>query len=161
MNTLRSLFTAALLVGCVLITGCGTSAQVEARTPEHMAGGERIQLQLNASAMGDAEAVSILRERLRADLSSNGWLARGNGAANRTLEVRVTHYRMRPESTRILTGIFSGKDSIVSSVILKDAAGRVLMHSTVESHNSLAVGTSQGLLEDHADKIVGMLRGDD
>ena len=65
---------------------------------------------------------------------------------------------MRSEGARFFEGIFAGRDNIQSTVSIRDVAnGRTLMQFTVESHNSLAVGTSQGLMEDHANEIVEIL----
>jgi predicted small secreted protein len=159
MKILKLLLAAALLAGCALMAGCGTSAQIESHAQYRMAGGEKLRLQLDASAMHSAENVSILRERLQSGLSSNGWLASGNHASH-TLEVRVESYRMRSDSARFWTGIASGTDSMVSSVTLKDARGRTLMQFTVDSHNTTSWGSTQTMIDDNADKIIATLKGE-
>jgi hypothetical protein len=53
----------------------------------------------------------------------------------------------------------AGADNILSQVTVRDAAsGSVLGEFVVESKNPSAWGTSRGLIEEHADKIVSYLK---
>lgn len=95
-----------------------------------------------------------------AKLSSNGLLATAFDNPTRTLEVNVTNYVIRHGASRAMRGLFAGSDNVQSTVKVKDlATGNTLSEFAVESKNFSAWGRSGGLIEDHADEIVAILRG--
>ncbi len=155
---MKQLFLAIVLGSAAVLTGCaGTSALV--KTPYKMVQGEQFNLQLNKTDNISAEGLSILQNRLNDQLTANSLLA-GNNTAKRTVEVTITNYYMRHGAARALAGIMAGVDNIKSTVKVKDAAtGQVLSEFNVESKNPTAWGTSKGLIEQHADKIVAILKG--
>lgn len=143
-----------LVAAWTALAGCaGTGATVRSRY--ELAQGEKLSLQLVTPPTATQEGAKILRERLTAQLAQNNVLALG--ASTRTLEVTVTNYRIRHGATRAMVGIMAGADNVQSSVKLKDADGKVLSDFSVESKNPTAWGTTKGLLEEHADKIVDTL----
>lgn len=153
-------FVASILIAASsLLAGCaGTAAIVQSEY--RLAQGEKLKLQLTAPPTASEEGVTILRERLTSQLSSNGLLATASDASARTIEVTVTNYRMRHGATRAMVGIMAGADNIQSTVKVKDqASDKVLSEFTVESKNPSAWGTSRGLIEEHADKVVATLQG--
>lgn len=145
--------SAALLGGCA-----GTSATIQSEY--RVAPGEKLKLQLNTPPTASEEGVGILRERLNSQLDANGLLAASGAGTNRAIEVNVTNYYMRHGAARALVGIMAGSDNIQSTVKIKDlASGKVLSEFKVESKNPSAWGSSKGLIQNHADKIVATLKG--
>ncbi len=153
INMKRILVTIILM----LLAGCATTAQIQSEY--RLAQGEKLKLQVTAPPSATEEALQIFNERLATQLSSNGLLAGPSDASARNLEVSVTNYTMRHGAARAMLGIMAGSDNMQSTVKIKDqATGSVLSEFTVESTNSTAWGTSKGMIEDHADKIVETLK---
>lgn len=156
---MKTFFLPFLLAIAGLLGGCaGTSAAI--KSPYRMVPGEQLTLQLAVPAGASAEGMSILRERLNSRLAASGLLAPSSASGQRTLDVTVTRYEMRHGAARALVGVLAGSDDIRSTVRVKDAGtGAVLSEFDVHSTNPTAVGTSRGLIEEHADKIVAVLKG--
>lgn len=151
-------FIAALLMACsALLLGCaGTSAVVQSEY--HLANNEKLRLQLNTPTTASEQGVAILRDRLTAQLTNHALLAATGDTSSKIIEVTVINYSMRPGAARALAGIMAGTDNIKSTVKIKDSVTHhVLAEFVVESKNPTAWGTSKGLIEDHADKIVETL----
>lgn len=141
----------------MLLAGCATTAQIQSQY--RLAQGEKLKLQVIAPPSATEEALRIFNERLTAQLSSSGLLAAPSDASARNLEVAVTNYTMRHGAARAMLGIMAGSDTMQSTVKIKDqTTGSVLSEFAVESTNSTAWGTSKGMIEDHADKIVETLK---
>lgn len=155
---MRTLIAAILVASSSFLAGCaGTSAVVNSEY--RLAQGEKLKLQLTAPATASEEGVAILRERLTNQLSSNALLATPGRASLRTVEVNVTNYYMRHGAARALVGVLAGVDNIQSTVQVKDSkTGKVLSEFKVESKNPSAMGSAKGLIEQHADKIVEILK---
>lgn len=155
---MRTLITAILVAASAFLAGCaGTSAIVQSEY--RLAQGEKLKLQLSAPPTASEEGMAILRERLTTQLSSNALLAGASDTSSRTVEVTVTNYYMRHGATRALVGIMAGADNVQSTVKVKDfSTGKILSEFNVESKNPSAWGTSRGMLEEHADKIVETLK---
>ena len=65
---------------------------------------------------------------------------------------------MRGGGERIALGIFAGKDIIDTLVLIKSKENNaILAEFSVESSNNTAWGTTDGLIEGHADKIIQYL----
>ncbi|MBK1613624.1 hypothetical protein CKO44_09090 [Rubrivivax gelatinosus] len=156
---MKTLALALLLAVATALSGCaGTSAAV--KTQYRMVPGEQLNLQVSAPKDVSEEGMAILRDRLKSQLAASGLLASASEAGKQTLEVEVANYYMRHGAARAMVGILAGADNIRSTVRVKDAAtGNVVSEFSVESKNPTALGTSKGLIEEHADKIVAVLKG--
>jgi hypothetical protein len=156
---MKKALAAILITSTVLLGGCaGTSATL--KSEYRLAQGEKVKLQLHTPQGASTEGMSILRERLVLQLSASGLFAGANDATARTLDVNVTNYYMRHGATRHMVGILAGADNIQSTVTIREAAtGKVLSEFKVESKNPTGWGTSRGLIQEHSDKIVEMLKG--
>lgn len=158
---MKTLFATLMLAVAALLAGCGTSAAVQRNY--RLTSEERLKLEIvHSKAAGaggfNAETVARFKNHLASQLASSDLLASGKHGKTRLLEVNVTSYRMRSDGARFWAGIMAGKDGIQSTVSIKDmASGRTLMQFTVESSNSTAWGSSQGMIEDHANQIVETL----
>lgn len=154
---MRHQIAVILITSCSLLAGCaGTSAivQSEYRLAQH----EKLSLQLKPSPEVSEQGMQILQQRLAGQLSGQNLLATAGDGSSRVLEVSILHYYMRHGAARALAGIMAGTDKVQSRVQIKDrATGQVLSEFNVESKNPTAWGTSKGMLEQHADKIVETL----
>lgn len=152
-KVLLTLSTALL----VLLSGCGTAARVQ--TDYRPAPGEKFTLELAAPTASE-EGLQILRERLTNQLSKSQLLAPASERTEKTIEVVVTNYSFRHGAARAMLGIMAGTDNLQSTVKVKDqATGKAISEFVVESKNATAWGTSRGLIEEHADRIVETLVG--
>lgn len=153
------LLISLFIVACTLLTGCaGTAARIQ--TDYRLAQGEKVKLHLTAPPTATEEGLKILRDRLTTQLSNSGLLAPTSDGSARTVEVVVTNYSLRHGAARAMLGIMAGADNLQSTVTIKDqTTGKTLAEFVVESKNPTAWGTSQGLIEEHADKIVETLKG--
>ena len=143
----------------MLLTACaGTSSKV--RTDYRLVQGEKFNIRVTTTTNPSEEGLQILRERLTSQLASTGLLATAADGSAKTIDVAVNHYNMRHGATRAMVGILAGSDYVQSTVKVMDAAtGKALSEFIVESKNPTAWGTSRGMIQDHADKIVETLRG--
>jgi hypothetical protein len=149
-------FFAALLC-TLLLAACGTSSQVT--RPYAAASGETFAYAIDNPGGMTAEDLTTLRQALDRLLAASGALAADGAGASRKVNIRIHEYRMRHGASRALVGIMAGKDTIRSTVEVRDAGGRLLGSSEVDSGNATAWGTTGGLIEGHAEEIVGFLRG--
>lgn len=154
---MHKLIISVLITLALVITGCSTTANI--RSDYKLVAGEKLELKVSAPPSATQEALQIFNARLTSQLSSSGLLAGPSDSSVRVLDVVVTNYTMRHGASRAMLGILAGSDKIQSTVQIKDRSnGAVLSEFTVESSNSTAWGTSRGTIEDHADKIVEMLK---
>jgi Domain of unknown function (DUF4410) len=155
---MKKFVVSCLMVCASLMAGCGTTAKIQ--TEYKLPQGEKLAFKVDAPQDMSAEALGILNARLTAQLTSSGLLATPADAKARSLDVKVNNYYMRHGATRALFGIMAGADNIQSTIKITDkATGSVLSEFSVESKNASAWGTSSGMLEDHADKIINTLKG--
>lgn len=145
-----------LVTSALLITGCSTSAHI--KSSYKLVADEKLELKVSAPPSATQEALQIFNDRLRSQLSNNRLLAASDDSSVRILDVEVNKYTMRHGASRAMLGILAGTDTIQSTVRIVDRSnGAVLSEFTVESGNATAWGTSRGLIEDHADKIIESL----
>jgi hypothetical protein len=154
---MKKLILQGLLVASLLLTGCaGTKMSVQA--PYQPTQGAALAYVVNPKVEVSDEALGILRQRLDSQLRASGLLASSAGASKQ-VEISIVNYYMRHGATRALVGVMAGADNMQSSVIVKDSTTQaVLGEFKVESSNPTAMGTSRGMIEDHADKIVAYLK---
>lgn len=143
-----------VLLLCLVLGACSTTSTLH-QAPERAVG--RTYTLVFANQGGDdAEGIAALERTLRSRLDAAGLL--GAGAAAK-LEVTLTHYYVRSNGARFWAGIMAGRDKIVSRVRIVGPDGRQAGSFDVESTNSTAWGTTDGLREKHADEIVARLQG--
>lgn len=145
-----------LLMSLVALTGCVGSQSTVREAYRGAQPSERFVLQIQNPGQMTGEAWQILEGRLKQQLGTT--LTAGADATANRLEVRVDYYRMRHGAVRAMFGIMAGRDHIQSMVTIKSADGRVLGTTVVDSTNPTAMWTSRGLIEGHADEIVGFLK---
>ncbi|MBS7456989.1 DUF4410 domain-containing protein [Coralloluteibacterium stylophorae] len=147
-----SLLLASLFL---VLAACSTSSQV--RTAYAPTAGDRFSYAIDNAGGMSTEALGIFRARLDSQLAARGLLAQGGG--DRRIAIRIDEYRMRHGAARGLLGVMAGTDSILSTVTVTDADGRVLGQMQVDSGNATAMGTATGMIETHADEVVAFVSG--
>lgn len=153
---MHKLAISLLITSALLITGCSTTANI--KSSYKLVADEKLELKVSAPPSATQEALQIFNARLTSQLSNNRLLAASNDSSVRILDVVVNKYTMRHGASRAMLGILAGTDTIESTVRIVDRSnGAVLSEFTVESGNATAWGTSRGMIEDHADKIVESL----
>ena len=81
--------------------------------------------------------------------------------SGKKISVSVNSYRMRKGMTRMMFGVFAGKDGINSTVKVYSPDGKkVLGSSEVNSYNVMAVGSQDDIARMHGDEIVKFLSGE-
>ena len=148
------------VVALLLVLGlaaCSTSRQVT--RAYDAAQGERFAYTINNAGGMIDEHLAALRGELDRQLTAANALAGRGDADARAVTIRIDEYRMRHGAARALVGVMAGKDTVRSTVEVRDAAGAVLGSATIDSGNATAWGTSGGMLERHASEIVAFLRG--
>ena len=156
MKQFRRLALGLIASFTLLITGCSTTANI--KSAYQPVADQKLALKVSAPPSATQEGLQIFNDRLKSQLSSRGLLAGPSDSRVLTLDVVVNKYTMRHGASRALLGILSGTDTIESTVRVVDSSnGAILSEFTVESGNATAWGTSRGMIEDHADKIVESL----
>ncbi len=145
----------ASLMLCLALAACSTTSTLH-QAPETAAGRTYTLAFVNKGG-DDAEGIAALERTLRSRLDAAGLLGSGGSAAR--LEVTLTHHYVRSNGARFWAGIMAGRDKVISRVRIIAPDGRQAGSFDVESTNSTAWGTTDGLREKHADEIVARLGG--
>lgn len=148
----------ALLLLGVMLAACSTTGA--GRLPPAPAGDlaplARAYAFVNATDF-DAATVARLDRAVHARLLTAGQVAPAGTDAVGRIEVRLTHLYLRSDTARFLAGILAGRDRIASTVTVSAADGTPLGRYEVETRNLSAFGSTQGLIERHAEDIVARL----
>ena len=142
----------------VILVGCGSTMKV---TKEYQPSATDLfsyDIQYNESVVVPEEAIVIMKNRIESELGKRNLLAPSNSLNSKRIEIIFNNYTMRGGVARFGGGIFAGTDIIDTLILVKTDDGHVILSEfVVESTNNTAWGTSQGLIEGHADKIVKYL----
>ena len=147
------------LVVCMLfVTGCaGTGMKVESAY-KPTAGAKVVYQIIPAVAVTD-EALAILRARLDTKFAQLDLTPATPADASVLVEVSIANYYMRHGAVRAMVGVMAGADNMQSHVVVRDARTKsVLGTFSVESTNPTALGSSRGMIENHADEIADYVR---
>lgn len=142
------------LLFCLVLGACSTTSTVR-QAPEVVAGRTYALAFVNEGG-DDVEGIAALERAIRSRLDAAGLLGESGDATR--LEVTLTHYYVRSNGARFWAGIMAGRDKIISRVRIVGADGRQAGSFDVESTNSTAWGTTDGLHEKHAEEIVASLQ---
>lgn len=107
----------------------------------------------------DIEGIAKLDRAIHAQLLRAGMVAQTGEAADGRMRVELTHYYVRSNAARFWAGILAGRDKIASRVTLRDAAGTELGSFEVETTNLSAWGSTEGLMDRHAEEIAARCKG--
>lgn len=106
----------------------------------------------------DQEGIDRLDRLIQGRLLQAGLVAGIGQPSSGRVQVDLTHYYVRSNGARFWAGIMAGRDKIVSEVDVFDEAGKQVGSFEVETTNLSAWGTTEGLMEKHADEIVARLK---
>lgn len=152
MDNVKKLIIAIIVV---ITSGCaGTSLRVNQGYSS--TSNDTFAYEITDNANVSEKGMLIFKERLNLKLTQ---LNLKSEQSNKILEITFNNYRMRHGAARALVGIMAGSDSIISTIIIKDIeTGKQEGSIRVASKNPSAWGSSKGLIEEHADKIVSYLK---
>ena len=144
----------ALAASILLLAACSTTSTVH---QAHSApAGQTYAYSFSNEGGDDAEGIALLDGVIQSHLREAGLIHAGSG--NPKIEVVLKHYSVRSNGARFWAGIMAGRDKIVSSVRVIDANGSQVGNFEVETFNSTAWGTTDGLMQKHAEELVSQLK---
>ena len=144
----------ALAASILLLAACSTTSTVH---QAHSApAGQTYAYSFSNQGGDDAEGIARLDGVIQSHLREAGLI--NAGGTNPKIEVVLKHYYVRSNGARFWAGIMAGRDKIVSNVRVIDANGSQVGNFEVETFNSTAWGTTDGLMEKHAEELVAQLK---
>lgn len=142
----------------VILAGCSSTMKVTKEYRPSTSDVFSYEFQYKESVVVPEEVRVIMKNRIESELAKRDMLASSNRQDSKRIEIIFNNYNMRSGGARFVGGIFAGTDIIDTLVLVKNNDGNdILGEFVVESKNNTAWGTSQGLIEGHADKIVKYL----
>ena len=146
--------TLALAACIALLAACSTTSTVH---QSHVPDAGRVYAYSFSNQGGDdAEGAAKLDSVIQGKLRDAGLLA--GGAAESKIDIVLKHFYVRSNGARFWAGIMAGRDKIVSDVRVLDAEGKQAGRYEVETTNATAWGTTDGLMDKHAEEIVARLK---
>lgn len=149
---LRSIALAATVV---LLAACSTTSTVH--QPHRAPAGQSYAYSFANQGGDDHAGIARLDNVIQAHLREAGLITAG--AAEQKIEVVVKHYYVRSNGARFWAGIMAGRDKIVSNVRVVGGDGTQVGNFDVETFNSTAWGTTDGLMQKHAEELVSRIKG--
>jgi hypothetical protein len=152
----------AILAVSVLVAACGSTSQIRQPVEPMSAATAVFTVEKPVNAVpkdSDQPAehfLGAITSYLRSELAKNGRLAK-EGEDALKIDIKVTEFRMRSGVSRMMFGIFAGKDGIASEVSVRDSSQKVLGSSTVSTYNVMAVGGEEDIARMHAEEIAKTL----
>ena len=151
-----------ILAISVLVAACGSTSQIRQPIEPVSAATAVFSVEKPVNAVpreSDQPAehfLSTITSYLRTELAKNGRLAKEGDDALK-IDIKVMEFRMRSGVSRMMFGIFAGKDGIASEVSVRDSSQKVLGSSTVSTFNVMAVGGEEDIARMHAEEIAKTL----
>ncbi|WP_372382674.1 DUF4410 domain-containing protein [Xanthomonas sp. NCPPB 1068] len=145
---------ALAMTSAALLCACSTNSVVRQSYKADAAA--TYWYEIKGSEDTDAASLAMFRRQLDAKLGEAKLRGVQGAPGARELDISVTHYYMRSNGARFWAGIMAGRDKVKTSIEVKDA-GKTVAAFDVESTNTSAWGTSEGLIETHAEEIVERL----
>ena len=147
---------AALL--CLGLAACSTTSTVRQPLSPASSHAEARAYVFENHGGDDLEGIAKLDRLIQGRLLRAGLVAAIGEPASGRVEVDLTHYYVRSNAARFWAGIMAGRDKIVSEVTVYDDAGKQEGSFEVETTNLSAWGSTEDLMEKHADEIVARLK---
>ncbi len=152
-----------LLMLTFFLVGCGSSKMVK-QPIEGTAQLSKYEInKIKCETEGVPEHfLSAVQGHLKAELSKRSLLSNEANSTSNKVDITVVSYRMRSGFSRMMFGVFAGKDGIESTVkVLEPATGKVIGESNVSSFNVTAVGNEDDIARMHAQEIAKFLAKED
>ena len=144
----------ALAASILLLAACSTTSTVH--QAHGATAGQTYAYSFSNQGGDDDEGIALLDSIIQSHLRQAGLIDAGN--ANPKIDVVLKPYYVRSNGARFWAGIMAGRDKIVSSVRVIDANGSQVGNFEVETFNSTAWGTTDGLMQKHAEELVSQLK---
>lgn len=148
---------AAALVFLAL-AACSTTSTVYQPLPSQTSALHDYAYSFQNNGGDDLEGIAKLDRLIHSHLLRAGLVAAADQSPVGRVEIELTHYYVRSNAARFWAGIMAGRDKIVSQVRVLDDAGKQVGSFEVETTNISAWGSTEGLMEKHADEIVAGVR---
>jgi uncharacterized protein DUF4410 len=102
--------------------------------------------------------LSAIKGFLKVELKEKGLFEENESSSSNVIDIEVNYYRMRSGFTRMMFGVFAGKDGVDSTVRITDKETQnIVGELTVSSFNVAAVGESEDVAQMHAEEIAEAL----
>lgn len=141
---MNKIIKAAVLCSVVLLASCGGNAKVTKsfdNSAKAQVASQKMDVRNISTSVPDAPEhfLAAVKGHLKNELRKRGLLS-DHGDAHQ-IDLNVTYYRMRSGFTRMMFGMFAGKDGIEAEIEIKNAdSGKVLSALTASSYNITAIG---------------------
>jgi hypothetical protein len=140
-----------------LLAACSTTSTVHQPLPQTGGSARVYAYTFENNGGDDLEGIAKLNRIIQGRLRDAGLLAAG-AAPDGRVAVELTHFYVRSNGARFWAGIMAGRDKITSNVKVFDQDGKESGSFEVETTNVSAWGSTEGLMEKHADEIVARLK---
>ena len=153
------IFQFVFLSALMLLTGCSTNMTVfQEYNPGNNDKFSYFFTTVNSSNEVPQETIDVMGARLKSALAKSSHFASNKDVEHNEIEVSFYQYNVKNTAARFAVGVLAGGDVIKTRVIVRNSqTKRRLAEFDVVSENNSAWGTTSGMIEDHADKIVNYL----
>lgn len=144
---------------CLLLAACSTTSTVYQPLARQGEAVHAYGYSFENNGGDDLEGIAKLDRLIHGRLLREGLVAAAGAEPDGSVNIDLTHYYVRSNAARFWAGIMAGRDKIVSRVTVLDAGGTEIGSFEVETTNISAWGSTEGLMEKHAEEIVSRLKG--
>ena len=144
----------ALAASILLLAACSTTSTVP--QPPRLESNQTYAYSFDNQGGDNHAAIARLDNVIQSRLRAEGLVRTGED--NPRIEVVLRHFYVRSNATRFWAGIMAGRDKIVSNIRVIGTDGSQIGNFDVETFNSTAWGSSEGLMERHAEEVVNRLK---
>lgn len=153
-----------LIVFTFLVCACGSNATISKNVDESLMANQTKfkigNIQCQISEVPEHFLVAV-KGHLKTELQKRNIYTDDNNSNPCTVDISVNYYRMRSGFTRMMFGVFAGKDGVESIVSVVDSkTNTVLGKSNVSTFNVMAVGEMDDIARMHAEKIAEFVAGE-
>lgn len=152
---IRTKFALACIIPLFLIS-CGGNAKVISALDS----GDKAKITSQKMAVRSIQSnvddvpehfLAAVRGHLKNELGKRGLLAMDQEANH--IDLNVTYYRMRSGITRMMFGVFAGKDGIEADIEIRDiSSNKVMGKLSASSYNVMAIGNEDDIARIFAEK---------
>lgn len=117
-----------------------------------------LDIQLSDGVAIASEYLTMLEENIKGGLAASGLLENDQEAANQSVTVTVSDFRMRDDAARLTVGILAGCDKIMSTIVVTDnTSGDELGRTEAKIRECAAWGVAAQVIEKYTDGVVSFL----
>ncbi|QBG36869.1 DUF4410 domain-containing protein [Litorilituus sediminis] len=144
-----------LLLISLVISGCA-APRMFITQPYMPTSADSFEYKISQKVKVKENALAIFSEQIGKSLAESKL---NENVANKLLDITFTSYNVRHGAKRAMLGVFAGSDYVVTQVVIYDkSSGEAVSKFRVISENNKAVGSTKGLLQDHAKKTIAYIK---